>query len=103
MDSAKKERLERADWTVGTTEEFLGLSSSETESIKNRVTGTIKRNGYEFFLITSEGAYQIIEAEVKRLNLTNDASGLFASAEVEQMPTMLAEGFVKRDTLMVTI
>jgi hypothetical protein len=71
--------------------------------MSQQVTGTIKRNGYEFFLITSQGVYQIIEAEVKRLSLTNDTAGLLASAEVEQMQTMLAEGFVKLGSLTITI
>lgn len=68
-----------------------------------QVTGTIKRIGYEFVLHTSSGYYQIIEVEVKRLNLSNDAVGLLASATVEEMPTMAYDGFVKRDTLTVTI
>ncbi|MEZ2224977.1 MAG: nucleotidyltransferase domain-containing protein [Microcoleus sp.] len=39
MDTAKRQRLEAAGWTVGTAEEFLGLSPEETA--KSLTTNTI--------------------------------------------------------------
>ncbi|WP_341734751.1 nucleotidyltransferase domain-containing protein [Microcoleus sp. EPA2] len=39
MDRAKRQRLEAAGWTIGTAEEFLGLSPEETA--KSLTTNTI--------------------------------------------------------------
>lgn len=39
MDTAKRQRLEAAGWTIGTAEEFLGLSPEETA--KSLTTNTI--------------------------------------------------------------
>jgi predicted nucleotidyltransferase len=42
MDTAKRQRLEAAGWTIGTAEEFLGLSPEKTA--KSLTTNTIVNN-----------------------------------------------------------
>ncbi len=37
MDTAKRQRLEAAGWTIGTVEEFLGLSPEETAFIEMKL------------------------------------------------------------------
>ena len=37
MDAKKKERLEKAGWTVGTAKEFLGLSDEEAKAIDEKL------------------------------------------------------------------
>ncbi len=46
MDTAKRQRLEAAGWTVGTVEEFLGLSPEETAFIEMKLalSKAIKQN-----------------------------------------------------------
>ncbi|MCU0545379.1 MAG: helix-turn-helix domain-containing protein [Oscillatoriaceae cyanobacterium Prado104] len=46
MDEAKRQRLETAGWTVGTVEEFLGLSPEETAFIEMKIalSKAIKQN-----------------------------------------------------------
>ncbi|XZO03551.1 MAG: helix-turn-helix domain-containing protein [Microcoleus sp.] len=46
MDTAKRQRLEAAGWTVGTAEEFLGLSPEETAFIEMKLalSQAIKQN-----------------------------------------------------------
>jgi hypothetical protein len=43
--------------------------------------GTIQRRGVEFFLQTTGGDYKIHFSERERLNLSDEACGLTASAE----------------------
>lgn len=46
MDTAKRQRLQAAGWTIGTTEEFLGLSAEETAFIEMKLalSKAIKQN-----------------------------------------------------------
>lgn len=46
MDRAKRQRLEAAGWTIGTVEEFLGLSPEETAFIEMKLalSKAIKQN-----------------------------------------------------------
>ena len=46
MDTAKRQRLQAAGWTIGTAEEFLGLSPEETAfiEIKLALSKAIKQN-----------------------------------------------------------
>jgi hypothetical protein len=37
MDSTKKSRLEAEGWKIGSTEEFLGLTSEEAEYVDRRL------------------------------------------------------------------
>lgn len=37
MDASKRRRLERAGWKVGSTSEFLGLSSAEDELVEMKL------------------------------------------------------------------
>lgn len=46
MDTAKRQRLEAAGWTIGTAEEFLGLSPEETAFVEMKLalSKAIKQN-----------------------------------------------------------
>ena len=46
MDTAKRQRLQAAGWTIGTAEEFLGLSAEETAFIEMKLalSKAIKQN-----------------------------------------------------------
>lgn len=46
MDTAKRQRLQAAGWTIGTAEEFLGLSAEETAFIEMKLalSQAIKQN-----------------------------------------------------------
>jgi DNA-binding XRE family transcriptional regulator len=42
MDASKRKRFERAGWTVGSTSEFLGLSSVEEEFVEMKLALSTK-------------------------------------------------------------
>lgn len=58
MDTAKRQRLEAAGWTIGTAEEFLGLSPEETA--KSLTTNTIVNDKLKNILIELRSHFEQI-------------------------------------------